>query len=304
MNGDNTPTEGPAWRYEEAFGRNRGIISKEEQDRLRNSRVAIVGMGGVGGINLVTLARLGIGRFTIADPDIFELANTNRQFGAMCSTMGCSKAEVMANIARDINPDVDVRVFSDPISSENADDFLRDADVFVDAIDFYAIDVRRMLFRMVASRGIYGITAGPVGFSAIWILFEPDGMSFDRYFDMSDEMSELDKIVAFVVGVAPKATHTSYMDLNELDTTSRTGPSTSIGCHIAGGAVSCEAVRVLLGKGRIKPAPYYHQFDPFVGCFKHGRLWSGNRHPLQRIKRWGLKRFLQKKLQGNEVQPK
>lgn len=303
MTDHNPSTEHPDWQYEVAFARNRGIINQEEQERLRNSRVAIVGMGGVGGIDLVTLARLGVGRFTIADPDTFEVANTNRQFGAMCSNMGCSKAEVMANIARDINPEVDVRVFSDPISSENADDFLRDADFFVDAVEFFAMDVRRMLFRMAASRGIYGITAGPVGYSAIWIVFEPNGMSFDRYFDMSDDMSELDKIVAFAVGVAPKATHASYMDLNKLDTASRTAPSTSLACHIAGGAVGCEVVRILLGKGRIKPAPYYHQFDPFVDRFKHGRLHGGNRHPMQRIKRWGLKRFLQKKMRADGVQP-
>ena len=76
------------WAYEEAFSRHRGLISKTEQERLRNSRVAVVGMGGVGGVDLVTLARLGIGQFTIADPDTFEVSNTNRQYGAANSTLG------------------------------------------------------------------------------------------------------------------------------------------------------------------------------------------------------------------------
>ena len=67
------------WSYDEAFKANRGLISEEEQEKLRNCRVAIAGMGGVGGIHLVTLARLGIGKFTIADPDVFEVANFNRQ---------------------------------------------------------------------------------------------------------------------------------------------------------------------------------------------------------------------------------
>jgi len=295
--------EGPVWTYEEAFARNVGLISPEEQQRLHNSRVAIAGMGGVGGIDLVTLARLGIGRFTIADPDVFEIANTNRQYGATKSTLGRGKARVMAEIVRDINPEVDLRVFTDPIGPENVDEFLRDAQVFIDAIEFFAMDVRRLLFRKAASQGIYGITAGPVGFSGIWIVFDPSGMSFDRYFDMADGMGELDKIAAFGIGVAPRGTQRSYMDLAALDTRARTAPSSALGCHIAAAAVACEVVKIVSGRGRIKAAPYYHQFDPFVGRFEHGRLWGGNRHPLQRIKRWALKRFLQKKLHTAGMSP-
>ena len=55
------------WSYEEAFSRNLGLINPQEQEKLRKSRVAIAGMGGIGGINLMTLARLGIGAFRIAD---------------------------------------------------------------------------------------------------------------------------------------------------------------------------------------------------------------------------------------------
>ncbi len=292
------------WSYEQAFVRNRGLITREEQQRLRNSRVAIAGMGGIGGVDLVTLARLGIGRFTIADPDFFGLANTNRQFGATCSTMGRPKADVMAEIARDINPEADVRVFSDPIGPGNAREFLRDADLFIDAIEFFEIDVRRLLFSMAASQGIYGITAGPVGFSAIWIVFDPSGMSFDKYFDLTDDMDELEKVVAFGVGVAPKATQRSYMDLQAFDVRARTGPSSSMACHVAAGAVGCEAAKILLGKGYVKAAPYYHQFDPFLGRFAHGRLLGGNRHPLQRIKRWWLTRYLRRRARISEAPSK
>ncbi len=140
------------WTYEEAFSRNRGIISEADQRTLYHSRVAIAGMGGIGGIDLVTLARLGVGRFNIADPDVFEPANTNRQFGAMVSTMGRNKAEVMAEIVRDINPEADVRVFTDALGPDNVDDFLQDADFFVDAIEVFEMDVRRLLFQ----RGIAG----------------------------------------------------------------------------------------------------------------------------------------------------
>src|SRR5207248_4307002 len=85
--------QGPAsWSYEQAFARHSGLLTDAEQSKLRNSRVAIVGLGGVGGIHLATLARLGIGAFHIADPDTFELANFNRQYGANTQTLGRSKA--------------------------------------------------------------------------------------------------------------------------------------------------------------------------------------------------------------------
>ena len=105
------------WSYDEAFVRNLGLVSADEQERLRKSRVAIVGLGGVGGIDLVALARLGVGRFTIADPDLFEIRNTNRQYGATLRSAGRPKADVMRDIVLDINPEADVRVFRDPLGA-------------------------------------------------------------------------------------------------------------------------------------------------------------------------------------------
>lgn len=285
------------WSYEEAFARNLGLISPKEQQRLRHSHVAIAGMGGVGGIDLVTLARLGIGHFTIADPDVFEPANTNRQFGATHSTMGRPKAEVMAEIVRDINPDAYVRVFREPIGPRNAIAFLEGADVLVDGIDAFEIDVRRLLFRIAAERGIYALGAGPVGFSTVWVIIDPNGMPFDKYFNLSDGMDAVEKFVAYVVGMAPKATQRSYMDLAFLDLKSKSGPSAGLACQLAAGVVTAEVLKILLGRGPIYPAPYFHQFDAYLGRFIRRRLWCGNRHPIQRFKQWWLVRWLRRQIQ-------
>jgi tRNA A37 threonylcarbamoyladenosine dehydratase len=84
------------FNYEQAFQRTLGWVTEEELLTLRQKRVAIAGVGGVGGGYALTLARLGIGNLTIADPDTFELANFNRQVGANIATIGRSKAEVIA----------------------------------------------------------------------------------------------------------------------------------------------------------------------------------------------------------------
>jgi molybdopterin/thiamine biosynthesis adenylyltransferase len=181
------------WFYQTAFARNLELVSPDEQQWPRTSWVAIVG---VGGVYLETLTRLGVGRFTIADPDTCDIPNINRQYGARCSTMGRPKVEVMAEIARDINPEIELRIVKDTIGPENADDFLRDANLFIDGIDFYAIAVRRLLFRKAAEKGIYGITAAPAGFGTAWVVFDPAGMPFDRYFDFSGAMDQADQAAA------------------------------------------------------------------------------------------------------------
>ncbi len=171
-----------AWDYDEAFSRHAGIISKDEQEKLRDSRV---GMGGVGGLHLVTLGRLGIGKFAIADMDTFEIANFNRQFGAQMRHVGQPKAHVMAEEVRQINPEVELRIFNQEVTDDNLADFFEGVDIFVDGIDFFSIGMRRKLFRQAARQGIYATTAGPLGFSTAWLTFDPSGMTFDEYFDLN-----------------------------------------------------------------------------------------------------------------------
>src|SRR5689334_21758885 len=100
-----------AFSYYLAFDRNIGWLTEWEQAALRGKRVAIAGMGGVGGGYLLTLARLGVGALHISDFDRFELGNFNRQAGAMMRILGRPKAEVLEEMARDINPEIRIRRF-------------------------------------------------------------------------------------------------------------------------------------------------------------------------------------------------
>jgi molybdopterin/thiamine biosynthesis adenylyltransferase len=287
-----TQSEPGIWSYEEAFCRNLGLVSSLEQQKLRSSRVAIAGLGGVGGAHLLTLARLGIGRFTIADPDTFEVGNFNRQVGATTRSTGRSKATVMAEEARAINPDVEIRIFAEAITPVNVHEFLAGADVYVDGVDFFTIDARRLLFHTARELGIWGVTAAPLGCSTAWLSFDPTGMSFDRYFDFYDDMEMLDQLVAFAVGLAPRATQRAYMDLSKVDLRARTGPSLGLACQLCSGVTAAEAIKIILGRGKVITAPAYAQFDAFTGQLRRGRLWWGNRGPWQRFKRYYLKRFL------------
>jgi molybdopterin/thiamine biosynthesis adenylyltransferase len=279
-----------AWCYADAFSRNLGLINAEEQERLRNSRVAIAGLGGVGGIHLETLARLGIGKFSIADGDQFEVANFNRQRGATTRTLGRRKAEVMAEVASSINPEADIRTFTESITAENVDAFLSGVDVLVDGIDFFSFDARRLVYAAARERKIWVVTAGPIGFSTAWIVFDPLGMSFEEYFDLRDRMAPVDQFAAFLVGLTPRGTHSPYFDLSCVDRRTGRGPSVGLACQLCSGVVGAEIVKILLDRRPIWRAPRYAQFDAYRCLLRRGRLRWGNRGPLQRVKRAMLRR--------------
>lgn len=289
------PTADPVtWSYQEAFARNRGLLSAAEQERLQASRIAIAGLGGVGGIHLATLARLGIGAFHIADPDRFEPVNFNRQYGATVAALGRRKATVMERQARAINPGLDLRVFPEAITADNVAAFLDGVDVVIDGIDFFALETRCLLFREARRRGIWAVTAGPLGFSTAWLVFDPRGMSFEEYFDLHAGQEAAEQLAAFAVGLAPQATHWPYLDLTEVDMRSGRGPSLGLACQLSAGVAAAEVVKILLGRGTVRAAPCYAQFDAYRQLLRTGRLRWGNRHPWQRLKRWLLLRQLRK----------
>ena len=240
----------------------------------------------------MTLARLGIGAFHVADPDEFDVANFNRQYGALVSNLGRNKAAAMANAARDVNPELDIRVFAEPIHAGNVDAFLEGADLYVDGLDFFSIYARRVLFRRARERGLWAITAGPIGLSTAWLSFDPAGMSFDEYFDLHDGMDRVDQLVSFAVGLTPQATHLKYTDLSGVDLASGAAPSAGLACMLASGVLAAECLKALVRPAALRPAPAFCQFDAYRGTLRQGRLRHGNRGWLQQLKRRLLSRRL------------
>jgi molybdopterin/thiamine biosynthesis adenylyltransferase len=172
----------PAFDYDGAFARNIGWLTTAEQARLRTIRLAIAGLGCVGGVHLLTLARLGVGQFHVADFDSLGWANFNRQAGAAMSTLDRPKVDVLAILARDINPEVELRVFDQCVDAQNIDAFLDGVDLCVDGLDFFAFDAREMVFAACAKRGIAATTVASLGMGAALLNFPPGGMSFEDYF--------------------------------------------------------------------------------------------------------------------------
>lgn len=269
--------------YDEAFSRTIGWITCEERDDLKGRRVAIAGLGGVGGAHSITLARLGIQHLHLADMDAFDLVNMNRQAGAFCSTLGTPKLDVICHLVQDINPEVDIRGFPSGIRSENISSFLEGVDLYIDGLDFFEIGVRRAVFAACRERGIPAVTAAPLGVGAALLVFDPSGMSFDEYFDLEGR-SEQEQLLRFMVGLAPRILHQGYVvDPTAVNFAERRGPSTPMACELCAGIAGAEAMKLLLGRGRIRYAPRGLQFDAYRQ--KMVKTWrpGGNRNPIQRL---------------------
>ncbi len=270
--------------YTTAFSRNIGWLTHQEQDLLKSKRIAIAGLGGVGGSHLLALTRLGVGAFHIADLDVFELANFNRQAGANLHHIDRPKVDVLTEMAMDINPNLDIRRFPQGVNSANLASFLIGVDVYVDGLDFFAFKARKAVFAACHERDIPAVTAAPLGMGTALLSFMPDGMSFEDYFQW-EGCSEAEQALRFLLGLAPSGLHGSYLvDPSSIDLVGKKGPSTVMGCELCAGVTATEVLKILLRRGRVYSAPYSQQFDAYTNRFKRVWLPGGNRNPLQKLK--------------------
>lgn len=122
----------PEWQQRTAL-----LLGTEKLSKLRDAHVLVVGLGGVGAYAAEMLCRAGVGRMTIADGDIIEATNRNRQLPALISTEGCFKGDLIAKRLYDINPELKLTVINEFIRDEKTDQLLTvdKYDCVLDAID-------------------------------------------------------------------------------------------------------------------------------------------------------------------------
>ena len=121
---------------ENRFSRTEMLIGTENFRKLRHARVAVFGVGGVGGYVVEALARSGVGTLDLIDRDIVSISNINRQIIALSSTVGQYKTEVAKARVKDIDPDINVNTYNIFYTTETADTFdFSQYDYVVDAID-------------------------------------------------------------------------------------------------------------------------------------------------------------------------
>ena len=141
----------------ERFLRNEMLLGPAAMEKLAGSHVCVVGLGGVGSWAAETLARAGVGELTLIDQDVYGESNINRQLGAVMSTVGRSKAEVMAARALDINPDCRVHPIVGRYDRGDSERFWGRYDLVADCIDLVSCKVD--LICQALERGIPIVSA-------------------------------------------------------------------------------------------------------------------------------------------------
>ncbi len=137
----------PSWLEREVF-----LIGEDAMRRIRSRRILVVGLGGVGGLTAELLVRAGTRRIVVADGDVVEASNRNRQIAALAETAGMPKTVVMANRLRSIDPDLDLTAVNRFLAPDDMPNLIEGFDCVVDAIDSVASKVA--LLAACVKRGI------------------------------------------------------------------------------------------------------------------------------------------------------
>ena len=175
--------------YWEIASRQMSIVTRSEQEKFKDSKITVIGCGGIGGETIEMLARMGIGELVLVDEDSFDLSNLNRQTLATINELGLDKSSVAAEKVRLINPYVKSTVFNEHVNGANIDKIIGDSDIVIDALD-------NVLTRVIVSRKakekeipyIHGAIHGTLGQITTFL---PNSKSYEEMFNLPSLGKEL-----------------------------------------------------------------------------------------------------------------
>ena len=230
--------------YWEIISRQMSVVTRSEQQRFKDSKITVIGCGGIGGETIEMLARMGIGELVLVDEDAFDLSNLNRQTLASLADVGLDKSAVAKEKVRLINPYVKVTSYNEHVDSSNIDKLIGDSDIVIDALD--NVLTRVIVSRKAKEKGIpyiHGAIHGTLG--QITVFLSENDKTYEEMFNLPSQGKELtedviDALKNVTSGVPPVI-----------------GPTPNlIGCLEA-----MEAFKIITGVGKVTVAPKILTFD-------------------------------------------
>lgn len=221
------------------------LLTEEGVNKLRASTVAVAGCGGAGGASAITLARMGVGKFKLADPGIFDAPDINRQWAANTHNLGRNKTDGYEDMLLSINPEIQVKKYKDGITENSIEDFLEGADLLIDCLDIsVSAQLMSKLHEQTRQKQIYGLASLILSFGAICYCSSPFGMSMERLIKMLDSGTAGSKLPAILKTVFMP----QHLDIIESKIHTHKIPSVPISSMVAAAVLSTESVLILLGK--------------------------------------------------------
>jgi molybdopterin-synthase adenylyltransferase len=246
----------PPFSYDEMVTRNAGFLTPDEQRALRDGRVFVCGVGGMGGAALQSLVRAGVGHFTLADLDVFETSNLNRQLFATLDTVGQPKLDATCAAMRRINPDVGLTTHGAEWV-ERLDDILPAHRVVINGMDDMAAGVA--LYRKAREHGATVIDAYTAPLPSVTVVRPTDPRPEERLGfptvgtdwralgrDQLDACKQAEAI--YVMVHSSSANHIDVGIAAEMLAGTRSRPSFAPMVIETGTLMAFEAVKLLLGR--------------------------------------------------------
>lgn len=230
--------------YWEIISRQMSVVSKSQQTRFKDSKIAVIGCGGIGGETIEMLARMGVGRLNIVDMDYFDISNLNRQTLSSLSDVGLSKSEVGKEKVRLINPYTKVSYFNEKVTEQNIGKIVEGCDIVIDALD-------NILTRIIVSRYcnenkipfIHGAINGTEG--QLTVFLQDNEIDYETMFSLPSKDKPLDD--------------NTIAELNKL--TNGVPPVIGPTPNLVGCLEAIEAFKIITGIGEIVEAPELLTFD-------------------------------------------
>jgi len=242
--------------YDEFTTRNYGFVNKSEQDKLRGASVFICGVGGMGGACIQALARSGIGYFIIADMDVFEVSNLNRQVFANLKTVNVEKTRATQKAIANINPEAKIEVY-DGSWPTHTDTILERVDIVINGMDDVAETVK--LYRKCREKKLTIIDAYAASLPSVYVTRpgEPtpeERLGYPTRGRAPESWTEVDLDTAFIREleyVMGCSSSRKYIDMEagaEMAAGKRSRMSFAPMVILTGNLMAYEAVNAILGK--------------------------------------------------------
>jgi molybdopterin/thiamine biosynthesis adenylyltransferase len=274
--------------YEEFFERNLGVFASEEQRKIREARVAVIGCGGIGGIVALVLARSGVGHFTLMDAECYEPTNMNRQIACFCDTIGTNKAVCVRENILKTNPEAEVTVYERALVASEIEEVAKLGDVIVPAMDEWPLSLTVLETVRKSKPAVMAYPVGALGRVSVFLaespsvaecLAMPYGFGYEKLKDYTTRPEARRLLQYYVTEGAWREEWFDRWCVGEL-------PHAQI-CTIVW-ITSClaamEILKLITGKWKPVVAPYYWHITPTSA----------------RIKKFGLFRRLMSRLSRRE----
>lgn len=228
--------------YWQMLTRQLPLISKEDQMKFKDSKIAVIGCGGIGGSVIEMLARMGVGELILVDKDTFDVTNLNRQVMSTSENLNQPKAEVSKERVHKINQNIKVKAYNLELNENNTAELLKESDIIVDALD--NIITRVVLSRYCIETGkpfISGAIHGTMGQLTVF----KNKTDYETLFNLPSANKKLTEETK------------SMLKKLEKNTPPAIGPTP----NIIGALEAIEAFKIITGVGKVIEAPEIINFD-------------------------------------------